>query len=110
MDAEMNQDSAADPSASPRACVVYDERLTADNFGPSHPMAPIRIQLTMELARALGVVELMDVVGATALTDDELARGHDRTYIERVRKRSAHPVCPDWCIVLGERKSGVQGG
>jgi len=110
MDAEMNQDSAADPSASPRACVVYDERLTAYNFGPSHPMAPIRIQLTMELARALGVVELMDVVGATALTDDELARVHDRTYIERVRKLSAHPVCPDLSIGLGSEDNPVFHG
>src|SRR5699024_8052060 len=110
MGAEMNQDSAADPAASPRACVVYDERLTAYNFGPSHPMAPIRIQLTMELARALGVVDLMDVVGATALTDDDLARVHDRTYIERVRKLSAHPVCPDLSIGLGSEDNPVFHG
>ncbi len=32
---------------SERACVVFDERLTSYNFGPSHPMAPVRIELTM---------------------------------------------------------------
>ena len=38
-----------------RACVVFDEHLTDYNFGQSHPMAPVRIELTMDLARELGV-------------------------------------------------------
>jgi hypothetical protein len=29
--------------------------LAGYNFGPSHPMAPIRLKLTMELAQALGL-------------------------------------------------------
>jgi hypothetical protein len=33
--------------------VAWDERLTDYHFGPDHPMAPIRVELTMRLQRAL---------------------------------------------------------
>ena len=33
-----------------RACVVYDESLTAYDFGPTHPMTPVRLDLTISLA------------------------------------------------------------
>ncbi len=40
-----------------RSAVVYDDGLTRYNFGPGHPMAPIRVDLTMRLARSLGVFD-----------------------------------------------------
>ena len=43
------------------ACLVFDEGLTAYDFGPAHPMAPIRVELTIELARALHVLDRLDV-------------------------------------------------
>ena len=49
--------SRSDDEPSCRACVVYDESLTSYNFGPAHPMNPVRVDLTMRLADALGVVE-----------------------------------------------------
>jgi len=36
--------------------VSWDERLTDYDFGPQHPLAPIRVKLTIELARAFGVL------------------------------------------------------
>ena len=36
--------------------VAWDEKLAAYDFGPSHPLAPIRVELTIALARALGVL------------------------------------------------------
>ena len=38
-----------------RTRVVWDEELTGYDFGPGHPMSPVRLALTIELARALGV-------------------------------------------------------
>src|SRR4051794_31207745 len=38
------------------AAVVFDQSLTEYDFGPDHPMAPLRVDLTMRLADALGVV------------------------------------------------------
>ena len=40
-----------------RTSVVWDDEFTAYNFGPSHPMAPVRLDLTTRLARALGVLD-----------------------------------------------------
>ena len=35
--------------------VVFDPTLTDYNFGASHPMSPVRVDLTMQLAHELGV-------------------------------------------------------
>lgn len=95
---------------SDRAALVFDERLTGYNFGPSHPMAPVRVVLTMLLARELGVLDELDVVGADPCTVDQLATVHDRSYIERVQKLSAHPTHPDPTIGLGTTDNPVFGG
>ena len=38
------------------ACVVFDPTLTDYDFGPTHPMSPLRVDLTVLLARELGVL------------------------------------------------------
>ena len=38
--------------------VAWDDRLVGYDFGPGHPMAPLRLTLTMELARAFGLNHL----------------------------------------------------
>ncbi|WP_235833667.1 acetoin utilization protein AcuC [Aeromicrobium chenweiae] len=93
--------------AADRACVVFDEHLTEYNFGQSHPMAPVRIELTMDLARELGIVEGLDVVDARPATEDELALVHTPSYIERVKKLSDHPVYSDLTIGLGSDDNPV---
>ena len=35
--------------------VAWDDQLAGYDFGPGHPMAPIRLKLTMELAQAFGL-------------------------------------------------------
>ena len=39
-----------------RTSIVFDQTLTEYDFGPAHPMAPVRVDLTMRLATELGVV------------------------------------------------------
>jgi acetoin utilization protein AcuC len=67
--------------------VAWDDRLAGYDFGPSHPMAPIRLKLTMELARAFGLFDLdgvaIEVPAAATLA--ELQLYHDRAYIDLVR-------------------------
>jgi acetoin utilization protein AcuC len=67
--------------------VSWDERLTSYDFGPDHPLAPIRVKLTIELARALGVLARPGVVveAAPAATDAELELVHDPGYIAVVK-------------------------
>jgi acetoin utilization protein AcuC len=83
--------------------VAWDERLTGYDFGPAHPLAPVRVELTIELARAFGVLAEPGVVVAepTPATDAELELVHDRDYIAAVRRaggpaepagRGGHPL------------------
>jgi acetoin utilization protein AcuC len=67
--------------------VSWDERLAGYDFGPQHPLAPVRVKLTMELATALGVFtgEHVTVAAAPPASDAELELVHDPSYIEAVR-------------------------
>jgi acetoin utilization protein AcuC len=68
--------------------VAWDEALTQYDFGPGHPMAPIRVKLTMELARAFGILDGDSVSVRTPrpATDAELGLVHDPGYIAMVRQ------------------------
>ena len=68
--------------------VAWDERLTGYDFGPGHPLAPVRVELTMRLARALGVLTAPGVVVAAPerATDAELELVHTPEYIAAVRR------------------------
>jgi len=75
------------------SAVVHDPTLDSYDFGDGHPMAPIRIDLTMRLAEALSVFHNPDlhVVSGPMATDEELALIHTAAYIETVRRLSDHP-------------------
>jgi acetoin utilization protein AcuC len=73
------------------ACTLYvawDDRLAGYDFGAGHPMAPVRVELTIELARAFGLFAEAGVsVESPALaTDAELELVHDPRYIAEVRR------------------------
>ena len=95
---------------SDRATLVFDERLINYDFGPSHPLNPVRVALTIQLARELGVLERLDVVTAEPCSDEELATVHARAYIERVAALSADPTQADPSIGLGTSDNPVFGG
>jgi len=67
--------------------VAWDERLAGYDFGPDHPLAPVRVELTMELARAFGVLSVPGVAVAApdAASDAELELVHRPDYIAAVR-------------------------
>jgi acetoin utilization protein AcuC len=67
--------------------VAWDERLADYHFGPGHPLAPVRVELTMRLAHKFGLwtqpgVTMTAPAPATS-TDLELV--HDPGYIAAVR-------------------------
>ena len=68
--------------------LVWDESLTGYDFGPGHPLAPVRVELTMALARELGVLARpsVSVRGAVPAEMDELELVHDAAYIDAVRQ------------------------
>lgn len=81
----------------------WDDRLVGYDFGPSHPLNPVRVDLTMRLARALGLLSLPNVAQTSVepAGDDLLQLVHDADYIEAVRRVSADPHNPDLARGLG---------
>jgi len=69
-----------------RGRVVWDDTLTRYDFGPQHPMAPIRLELTMRLAHDLGVLEHLDMAPVPDVDDSKLLLGHSQAYIDAVRR------------------------
>ncbi|HYG92684.1 MAG TPA: acetoin utilization protein AcuC [Nocardioides sp.] len=74
-----------------RASVVFDDSLTEYDFGPDHPMAPVRVRLTMRLADELGVLRGLSVVPAPMASDDLIATVHDPALIEAVTRMGERP-------------------
>ena len=67
--------------------VAWDERLTDYHFGPGHPLAPVRLELTMRLAHEFGLWSQPGVTVAAPdlATDADLELVHDARYIAAVR-------------------------
>ena len=87
------------------ACVVFDKTLTDYDFGPSHPMSPIRVDLTMRLAEELGVLggsgSGLVSVNAPVASDDLIASVHSADLIEAVQALSRDPHQVDEVHGLG---------
>jgi acetoin utilization protein AcuC len=84
-----------------RACVVYDESLTSYDFGPTHPMNPVRVDLTISLAQQLGVLKQLTQVPAPDATEDDLETVHSPALIEAVMAASADPTQANLALGLG---------
>jgi len=74
--------------------VVWDDALKAYDFGPGHPLAPIRVQLAMRLATDFGLLTGPRVSVHTPVepaSHEDLLRVHDADYIAAV-ERASHDV------------------
>jgi acetoin utilization protein AcuC len=76
--------------------LAWDDRLTGYDFGPSHPLAPVRVELTIELARAFGVLDAAEVTVAAPepAADAELELVHEARYVAAVRRAGEAPGDP----------------
>lgn len=96
---------AAPPAGAPGSTVevVWDEQLTAYDHGPGHPLRPIRLELTMALARQFGVLDRPNVSfrSPEPAADDLLELVHDPHYVGYVKS-----VTPDQLINASGRRFG----
>lgn len=69
--------------------VVWDDSVLGYNLGEHHPLHPIRLDLTMRLSRALGVLDGVEVLTPSPATDEDLQRVHQAEYLAAVRAAPA---------------------
>jgi acetoin utilization protein AcuC len=76
--------------------LAWDDQLTRYDFGPGHPLAPVRVELTMQLARSLGVLTApgVTVAAPSPATDAELELVHKPEYIAAVRRAGESGLDP----------------
>jgi acetoin utilization protein AcuC len=77
-----------DRPVSTSTLVVWDDVFTSYDFGPTHPLRPLRLELTMSLAREVGVLDRpgVQVHSPTPADDDLLELIHDPMYIAAVKR------------------------
>lgn len=84
-----------------RAQLMWDEAVTGYDFGPGHPMDPVRLALTRRLVDAFGLDREVEVVAAKAAGESTLRLVHREDYIAAVRAASADPGAADQSYGLG---------
>jgi acetoin utilization protein AcuC len=80
--------------------VAWDERLVDYHFGPGHPLAPVRVELTMQLAHQFGLWNQPGVTVTTPVpaSDADLELVHDAAYVmgvEAISRWAEHPDASD---------------
>jgi acetoin utilization protein AcuC len=71
-----------------RAVVVWDDALLGYDLGSWHPLNPVRLDLTIRLARSLGVLDGVQPLAPVPATDDELHTVHSDDYVAAVKQAS----------------------
>ena len=68
--------------------VSWDDQLTRYDFGPGHPLAPVRVELTMALAREFGVFDApgVSLIDPEPAPDELLELRHDPAYLTAVKR------------------------
>ena len=77
-------------SPKPRLAYVYSNDFLKYDFGPDHPLAPIRLKLTYELSRAKGLFENqhVKVVAPRVASEEEVRLFHTEEYVSLVKRLS----------------------
>jgi acetoin utilization protein AcuC len=73
------------------ACVIWDEHYLAYDFG-DHPLNPVRLDLTVRLARSLGVLDRLEVIMPQPADEQQLLTVHDADYLAAVRAAGDDPT------------------
>jgi acetoin utilization protein AcuC len=81
------------PNAVGRVALVWDEGVASYDLGPSHPLAPIRVELTVDLIRRSGLLgDGVDEVRPRSYDETDLLRLHREDFVDTVRRLSWDPT------------------
>ncbi|MBA2555697.1 MAG: acetoin utilization protein AcuC, partial [Geodermatophilaceae bacterium] len=83
--------------------VPWDDAMVAYDFGADHPLNPLRVDLTMRLARELGVLDLptVSLTRPEPATDDQLLLVHEQEYVDAVKAAGVDPAQADLSRGIG---------
>ncbi|WP_375477095.1 acetoin utilization protein AcuC [uncultured Jatrophihabitans sp.] len=70
---------------------IWDEAYLAYDFG-DHPLNPVRLDLTIRLARELGVLDRVELISPRPAEEQQLLTVHDAGYLAAVRAASTDPT------------------
>ncbi len=75
------------------ASVIFSPAYRTYTFGDDHPFSPVRIDMLLDLLRALG--HPAETVAPPAASRTEILDVHSEEYVERVERMSAGAAVPD---------------
>lgn len=76
-----------------RVALIWDDEVAAYDFGPGHPLAPIRVELTIELIRRCGLLgNGVDELLPGRFAESDLLRLHREPFVDTVKRLSADPT------------------
>ncbi len=87
-----------------RVALVWDEALAGYDFGDRHPLDPVRVELTVALIRAVGLLDQshVDLVRPGTIDEVEVLRVHRPEFVRAVQRLSSDPTTTaDWAFGLG---------
>lgn len=79
--------------AAGRVALVWDDALARYDLGPGHPLAPVRVELTVDLIRRCGILgDGVDEVLPGPFDEAEVLRLHRDDFVDAVKRLSDDPT------------------
>ncbi len=78
-----------------KTAFLYSDKLAKFDYGPSHPLKTIRLQMTYELINAYGLLSVPEArfVEALPASEEDVLSFHDKDYVE-ILKASNRGIAP----------------
>ena len=76
-----------------KVALVYTDQYGKYDFGPDHPLRPLRLKLTYDLMEKLHLLshERLEIKEPIVATREQIERAHDPEYVEVVKRLSDNP-------------------
>ncbi|MHA1147642.1 MAG: acetoin utilization protein AcuC [Promethearchaeota archaeon] len=76
-----------------KVALIYTDQYQRYNFGPTHPLRPLRLELTYSLMAKLGLLQdkVLEIIEPKIATQEEIEWVHSHDYVEAVKKLSSSP-------------------
>ena len=77
-----------------KVALIYTDKYQNYNFGPRHPLRPLRLKLTYSLMEKLNLLNhnLLEIMEPKMATKEEIERVHSAEYVDIVSKLSENPL------------------